>query len=83
MLYEVITFDQVNHFAGNMLSVLNKDRQEYLVMSQSAFEVLTEDQKEAIESYCEMLPVSIKTIEAIGGGSARCMISEIFLEKKK
>ena len=77
-----ITFEQMNHFAGNMLSVCNNKGDEFLVMSQSAYDVLTDDQKEAIETYCQMLPVNIKTIETIGGGSARCMISEVFTPKK-
>ena len=67
-----ITFDQVYHFAGNMLSVKNKKGDEFLVMSQSAYNVLTDDQKESIEHYCNMLPVQVDTIEKIGGGSARC-----------
>ncbi len=75
-----ITFDQVYHFAGNMLSVKNEKGDEFLVMSQSAYNVLTDDQKETIEHYCNMLPVQVDTIEKIGGGSARCMISEIFLQ---
>ena len=77
-----ISLEQVNHFAGNMLSLLTEKEDEILVMSQSAFDVLTTEQKEAIESYCEPFPMNIKTIETIGGGSARCMISEIFLENK-
>ncbi len=78
-----ITDEQMRNFAGNMLSVNSLDGQEYLVMSQSAHNILTEDQKEAIESYCIMLPVSIDTIETVGGGSARCMISELFLPVKE
>ncbi len=77
-----ITLDQVCQFAGNMLSVCNKEGQEYLVMSQSAFDALTEEQKEALINYNELFPVDISTIEKIGGGSARCMISEIFLSSK-
>ncbi len=82
--HEIITIslEQVNHFAGNMLSLKTNQDEEILVMSQSAFDVLNDDQKEAIENYCKPFPMSIKTIETIGGGSARCMISELFLDKK-
>ena len=77
-----ITLDQVTHFAGNMLSLTTDKNEEILVMSQSAYEVLTEEQLEAIRSYCEPFPMKINMIETIGGGSARCMISEIFLPEK-
>ncbi len=77
-----ITMEQVYHFAGNMLTVCNLEGKEYLIMSQSAYDILTEDQKEAMSYYNELLPVDIATIEKIGGGSARCMISEIFLSSK-
>ena len=70
-----ITFDQMNSFAGNMLLVRN----DLLVMSQSAHRSLTKTQKLALEKYCELLPFAIPTIETVGGGSARCMIAEIFL----
>ncbi|MGQ1787744.1 MULTISPECIES: citrulline utilization hydrolase CtlX [unclassified Saccharicrinis] len=77
-----ITLEQVNYFAGNMISLLTQSGEEILVMSLSAFEVLTDQQKEAIGNYCEPFPMNTKTIETIGGGSARCMISEIFLPAK-
>ncbi len=70
-----ITFDQMNSFAGNMLLVRN----DLLVMSQSAFDSLTKTQKRTLEKYCELLPLAIPIIETVGGGSARCMIAEIFL----
>ena len=50
-------------------------------MSQTAFESLKRDQVKALETYCEMLPLEINTIETVGGGSARCMMAEIFLSK--
>ena len=75
-----ITFDQMNHFAGNMLEVQTNKNKKILVLSQSAFDCLRPDQKGEIEKHCELVPLSIKTIETIGGGSARCMIAEIFLQ---
>jgi len=74
-----ITLNQVYQFAGNMLTVCNNSGKEYLVMSNSAFNILTEEQKDALMYYNELLPVDVGLIEKIGGGSARCMISEIFL----
>ncbi len=72
----------LKNFAGNMLQLENIDNELFLVMSRRAFNALSESQKIQIEKYASILPVSIDLIETIGGGSARCMIAEIFLEKK-
>ena len=72
-----ITEDQKHRFAGNMLQVMGD--QPYLVMSDSAYNCLTDQQIKEIESYCSIIHSSIDTIEACGGGSARCMMAEIFL----
>lgn len=72
-----ITFEQMDSFAGNMLAVAD----DLLVMSQSAYDSLSASQMNTLEKYCEPLPLSIPTIETVGGGSARCMIAEIFLPK--
>ena len=78
-----LTNDQLlYHFAGNMLQVQSQDGTLYLVMSKRAFSSLTESQIEQIEKYVHILTVSIDIIETIGGGSARCMMAEIFLTKK-
>lgn len=76
-----ITEEQMNHFAGNMLQVDNGENQ-FLVMSQSAYESLSKEQIETIESYNEIISVNISTIETLGGGSARCMMAEVFLPKR-
>lgn len=77
-----ITFKQMNNFAGNMLAIQTNSNQNILVLSQSAFDSLMPNQRQEIEKFCELVPLSINTIETIGGGSARCMISEIFLKSK-
>ncbi len=77
-----ITFAQMNAFAGNMLQVQNTEGKTFLVMSETAFHSLTAEQIAQIENHTSILPVSIPTIETIGGGSARCMIAEIYLEEK-
>ncbi|HCL04513.1 MAG TPA: amidinotransferase [Chitinophagaceae bacterium] len=77
-----ISFDQMNRFAGNMLQVQNKDGQHFLVMSSQAFNSLNKEQVAAIELYNPILHSDIKTIETNGGGSARCMMAEVFLPKK-
>ncbi len=77
-----LTEAQLNHFAGNMLQVQGKDKS-YLVMSDSAKSVLTADQVKKIEKHTEILSANLDTIEACGGGSARCMMAEVFLLKKQ
>ena len=77
-----ITFEQMNAFAGNMLQVINEDNKTYLVMSETAFDSLRYEQIQQIEAHTSILSVSIPTIETIGGGSARCMLAEIFLKKR-
>ncbi len=76
-----ITEAQMYHFAGNMLQVQGKDNK-YLVMSKTAHESLTEAQIKVIEKYCPILSSDLETIETCGGGSARCMMAEVFLPKE-
>ncbi|HAI19937.1 MULTISPECIES: citrulline utilization hydrolase CtlX [Xanthomarina] len=77
----VITEDQVANFAGNMLQVRGLDNKRFLVMSQAAHDSLTTAQIKTIEKHCDILSSSLETIETCGGGSARCMMAEIFLPK--
>ena len=75
----LITEDQVNSFAGNMLEVKDADDRRYLVMSSSAHQSLTKKQIAQLEEHVTILSSSLDTIESCGGGSARCMMAEIFL----
>ncbi|WP_335964697.1 arginine deiminase-related protein [Galbibacter sp. PAP.153] len=77
-----ITEAQVADFAGNMLQVRSAKGKKYLVMSQSAHDSLTQAQKAAINKYAKILSSNLNTIETCGGGSARCMMAEVFLQKK-
>ena len=77
-----ISIDQMNHFAGNMLQLENNSGTKYLVMSTQAFQSLTEEQIKQIKVFNEIIHSDISTIEKNGGGSARCMIAEIFLTPK-
>jgi hypothetical protein len=77
-----ISFDQMLNFAGNMLQVRNDNGKTFLVMSEQAYASLNGNQIKHIEKYTEILYSNIKTIETYGGGSARCMMAEIFLEPK-
>jgi hypothetical protein len=75
----LITEAQVNNFAGNMLELKGADDRRYLVMSNSAHQSLTKKQIAQLEEHVTILSSSLDTIEACGGGSARCMMAEIFL----
>ena len=77
-----ITEEQVNNFAGNMLQVKGNNDEQFLVMSQAALDCLTESQKAQINKHCKIISSSLTTIETCGGGSARCMMAEVFLPKK-
>lgn len=77
-----ISREQMQRFAGNMLEVKNRKGESILVLSQSAFDSLRKEQKAMLEAYARLLPIPVPTIEAVEGGSVRCMMAEIFLEKK-
>lgn len=77
-----ITEAQKHQFAGNMLQVHTAKGDKYLVMSSAAYHSLTPEQIAAIEKHCPIIHSSLDTIEALGGGSARCMMAEVFLPAK-
>ena len=77
----IITEQQMHHFAGNMLQVLGSDDKRYMVMSTAAYDSLRPEQIIQIENHCGILHSSLHTIETCGGGSARCMMAEVFLPK--
>lgn len=76
-----ISESQMQNFAGNMLQVRNQEGKTFLVMSQSAYQSLTAEQIARIEQYSEILYADLHTIETNGGGSARCMLAEVFLPR--
>ena len=78
-----ISFDQMNSFAGNMLEVQNNMGKKYLMMSSTAYQSLLPEQLNQIQEFVEIIHTPLDTIETLGGGSARCMMAEIFLPKIK
>ena len=78
----LITEEQLNNFAGNMLEVKGAEDRRYLVMSNSAYQSLTKKQIAQLEEHVTILSSDLDTIEACGGGSARCMMAEIFLPRE-
>jgi hypothetical protein len=77
-----ISEPQMQNFAGNMLQVHNTLGQKFLIMSQTAYQSLNEEQISTIKKYSEIIYSDLQTIETNGGGSARCMLAEVFLPKK-
>lgn len=78
----LITEEQVNNFAGNMLQVRGANDEKFLIMSDAAYNVLSKEQITKIDKHCKILHASLDIIEACGGGSARCMMAEVFLPIK-
>ena len=76
-----ITEAQMHAFAGNMLQVKNTEGRKFMVMSKAAHDSLTAAQTAQIERHCPILSSSLTVIETCGGGSARCMMAEVFLPK--
>ncbi|PIB29164.1 amidinotransferase [Maribacter sp. 4U21] len=76
-----ITEEQMHHFAGNMLQVIGADEKRFMVMSSAAYNTLEQEQLKAITKHCEIIHSSLDTIETCGGGSARCMMAEVFLPR--
>ena len=76
-----ISPEQMNNFAGNVLEVENGKGESHIIMSDSAYKALDHKQLDSISSVANIIPTPLTTIERYGGGSARCMIAEIFLEK--
>lgn len=77
-----ISFEQMNAFAGNMLQIKNQFAESLLVMSETAFLSLKEAQIKTLEKHSKLIYAPLNTIEINGGGSARCMIAEVFLPIK-
>ncbi|SRR5690554_268 len=73
-----ISLEQVNSFAGNMLEIKSRNGNPLTVMSSSAHKALTFEQERIISTYSKIISSDLQTIESNGGGSARCMIAEIF-----
>jgi len=76
-----ITEAQMHQFAGNMLQLKGSNNQSLLVMSKAAFDSLDPHQISRLQAYCKIISSDLDTIETCGGGSARCMMAEVFLPR--
>lgn len=73
-----VSWQQMNHFAGNMLQVHNAQQEPLLVMSTQAWQSLNPQQQQQLQQYNKVIHAPLDTIETNGGGSARCMLAEVF-----
>lgn len=73
-----LTYDQVSAMCGNVIQLRNKDNESKIIMSKTAYHSFTSDQMNVLKAHGEVIAVDVTTIETIGGGSARCMIAEIY-----
>ncbi|MFT3901701.1 MAG: arginine deiminase-related protein [Niabella sp.] len=78
-----ISIEQMQHFAGNMLQVQNNQEDPFIVMSTQAYHSLSRSQIIALQGYNQIIHVPLYAIEKNGGGSARCMMAEVFLPPKR
>lgn len=78
-----ISLEQMNSFAGNMLQLKTKNDENVLIMSLQAYSSLTANQIVRLEKNNRIIHPDLTTIETIGGGSARCMLAEVFLKKRE
>ena len=76
-----ISETQMHNFAGNMLQLRGQEDKRFLIMSGAAYTSLNKDQVAKIERHCKIISSSLETIETCGGGSARCMMAEVFLPR--
>jgi hypothetical protein len=77
-----ISLDQMASFAGNVLLVLTQQGRKLLILSDQAFNSLTPKQIDLLDDYSTLFHFDLATIEANGGGSARCMMAEVHLPLK-
>ena len=79
-----ISFEQMNGFAGNMLELCSDGTgsiskgKALQVMSLTALHCLTKEQRSMLSAEAEIVAPDIDVIETNGGGSARCMLAELF-----
>lgn len=78
-----ITREQMHAFAGNMLQVQNDRGEKFIVLSKTAHAALRKEQLRQLEAFGKLIIAEVPTIEHVEGGSVRCMMAEVFLERKK
>jgi hypothetical protein len=75
-----LTVDQITNFADNAIELQNEDGEKLLVLSTRAARALTDDQRKRLSRFARLVTLELPTIE-LAGGSARCMIATIHLQR--
>ena len=74
-----LSADQIKRFCGNAIEAQNEDGELFLIISSTAYKALNQTQLDKLlSSYKDIIHSDIPTIEKYGGGSARCMLTELF-----
>lgn len=73
-----ISLEQMEAFCGNVLELENDRGEKVVVMSDRAYDAFTEEQRADLAAGAELVHANLKTIESHGGGSARCMLAELY-----
>jgi hypothetical protein len=77
-----ITYDQMLHYAANVLEVKDTHGNTFIAMSETALDCLTEEQRTSLKESGTILAAAIPHIEDVGGGSVRCMLAEVLCTGK-
>jgi len=78
----LLSYAQLDAFAGNMLELRNKAGERVLAMSQQAYDSLDEEQRAILAAKSRIISVAINNIESSAGGSVRCMLAEVHLPEE-
>jgi len=77
-----VDFDQLQQFACNLIELRGRDGQPLIALSSAALASFTPAQRRTLERFGELIDAAIPTIEAVGGGSLRCMLADIHLPRE-
>jgi hypothetical protein len=75
----VLSYEQLDAFAGNMLELKNNDGDRVLAMSTQAWNSLDARQRASLRENAKIIHSPIDNIESSAGGSVRCMLAEVHL----
>jgi hypothetical protein len=78
--YQVIdlSFEEASHMCCNIMNVVNDQGESLLLMSQQAYDNYTPEHRATLAAHYRLVHTNVRTLEDIGGGSARCLLAEYF-----
>jgi hypothetical protein len=72
-----VSYEQMASFACNLIELRGGGDQPVIALSSTALAGLRPDQRRTLEGFGALIDAPIPTIEAVGGGSVRCMIADV------